>query len=121
MAVSTPTLGGNSLPVPNAYSEQTYTKGATSRMASGALVRDLVQSGRKVRITLGWEMLTDAQRAAVHTGLGSVLDGSSATLLSPTGTSYTVVLADNGMPDWQAVTLRGTEWRWNGQIVLEEV
>lgn len=121
MAVSTPTLGGNSMPVPDTYSEPTFAKGATARMANGALVRDLVQSGRKARFVFGWKMLTDAERAAVHTALGAVIDGTSATLLAPTGTSYTVVLGENGTPEWEAVTLRGSEFRWNGQMTLEEV
>lgn len=121
MAISTPTLGGVTLPVPSKYDEENFTKGTVKRMANGALVRDLVQSGAKNRFMLDFDMLTDAQRTSVRSGVATVRDGSSVTFLAPTGTSYTVVLAEGGEPEWEAVPLRGTELRWRGAIKLEEV
>ena len=121
MAITTPTLGGVTLPVPSEYGESNFTKGTVQRMANGALVRDLVQSGAKNRFALTFDMLTDVQKSAVRSGVATVRDGSSVTFLAPTGTSYTVVLADGGEPEWEAVSLRGTELRWRGTIELEEV
>lgn len=122
MAVTTPTLGGVTLPVPSApMTVRTFVRGGVQRMASGALVRDVISSTRKHEFTLHWNNITDAQLTMVHNALATVIDGTSRTFLAPTGTSYTVVLSDGGEPEWEAITVRGSDFRWSGSLRLEEV
>ena len=119
-----PSLGAQSLPHPGlgGYEEEVFVKGATRRMASGALVRDLVSNTTKRRFTLHWPALTTAQRADVLAAYALVRNGSSATFTAPDAATYTVVLAENGFPRFAvSATKGGTALVWDGSLSLEEV
>lgn len=92
MPVSTPSLGGTSLPQVGAhdsYMEFAGYRGADLEMASGALGTDLVSTSVKRRFELAWLGLTEAQVSTVLTAFATVRD-SSASFTSPLGGSYTV-------------------------------
>jgi hypothetical protein len=118
------TLGGTTLPdiQQEGYTEEVFFKESVRRMASGALVRDQVSASAKRRFTLTWAHITSTQLNTVMTALGHVDDGASATYVSPQGTSYTVVLAEDGVPTWNVRTIKaGSEYRYTGTMKLEEV
>ena len=92
MPVSTPSLGGTSLPQVGAhdsYMEFAGYRGADLEMASGALATDLVSTSVKRRFELAWLGLTETQVNTVLTAFATVRD-SSASFTSPLGGSYTV-------------------------------
>lgn len=123
-AAVTPTLNSQALPdtKQDGYKEEIFLKGSVRRMASGALVRDLVSTSVKLRFTLEWVGLTVGQRNNVETALGYVKDGTSRTFLSPRNQTYTVVLAEGGEPTWEVRTANnGTAFRYSGTMILEEV
>lgn len=122
-----PTLNSGNLPYPDnkgGYEEEVFYKGSVRRMASGALVRDIVTSSnhQKLRFTLTWTNRTISERSLVDTALGYLYDGTARTFLSPRNQSYTVVLAEGGEPAWQmtGVANNGTAL-YTGTLVLEEV
>lgn len=124
-AATQPTLNAQALPYPkmdDGYTETIFLKGSVRRMASGALVRDLVTTSAKLRFTLTWTALTITERNNVETALGYVKDGTSRTFLSPRNQSYTVVLAEGGEPEWAVRPVAGgTAFRYSGTLILEEV
>ena len=92
MAITTPALGGTTLPQVGArdsYMEFPGYRGADLEMASGALATDLVSTGVKRRFELAWLGLTETQVNTVLTAFATVRD-SSASFTSPLGGSYTV-------------------------------
>ena len=92
MAITTPVLGGTSLPQVGAhdsYNEYPGYRGADLEMASGALATDLISTSVKRRFELAWLGLTEAQVSTVLTAFATVRD-SSASFTSPLGGSYTV-------------------------------
>ena len=105
-AANAPTLNSVTMPYPAEYTEEQFYKGAVRRMANGSLVRDLVTNTRKLRFTLTWNMLTATDRNTVTTALSNVETGSSQTYLSPRNLSYTVVLAEDGEPEWTVTPVK---------------
>ena len=92
MAITTPVLGGTTLPQVGArdsYMEFAGYRGSDLEMASGALATDLVSTSVKRRFELAWLGLTEAQVTTVLTAFATVRD-SSASFTSPLGGSYTV-------------------------------
>lgn len=92
MAITTPALGGTTLPqvyVKGGFMEYPGYRGADLEMASGALATDLISTSVKRRFELYWVGLTEAQVSTVLTAFATV-DDSSASFTSPLGGSYTV-------------------------------
>ncbi|HQV45528.1 MAG TPA: hypothetical protein PK478_05170 [Nitrospira sp.] len=92
MAITTPALGGTTLPqvyYRDSYLEFPGYRGADVEMASGALSTDLVSTSIKRRFELAWVAMTEAQVATILTAFATVRDGS-ASFTSPLGGSYTV-------------------------------
>lgn len=119
-----PVLHTTTLPMPSTegQTEEVYYKGSVERMANGALVRDLVTSTAKRRFTLEWSALTTAEHNTVMTALATVADGTSRSFTSIRNVSYTVVLAEDGEPEWEIIGAKGnSEFRYAGRLVLEEV
>jgi hypothetical protein len=119
-----PSVGGQALPHPSVggYDEEVFAKGATRRMASGALVRDLTVNATKLRFTLRWPALTATERGHVLAAYALLRDGTSRTFVAPSGTSYTVVLAENGDPRFGVVATKGgSALLYSGSLSLEEV
>lgn len=123
MAAIAPVLNGTTLPHPrrSGYKEEVFYKGTVRRMASGALVRELMTSSRKVRFTLEWSGLTVTQRNNVETALVDLQDGTSRSFTSPRNISYTVVLAEDGEPKWDVFLDGAGTFYFSGSMTLEEV
>lgn len=119
-----PVLHTTTLPMPSSegQTEEVFYKGRVERMANGNLVRDNVSNSPKLRFTLDWVALTAAERNTVMTALATVADGSSRSYTSIRNLTYTVVLAEDGEPEWEIVPVRAnSEFRYSGRLVLEEV
>lgn len=92
MAITTPVLGGTTLPQVarnDGYSETLELRGADTIMASGALHTDLVQSSGKRRFSLSWKAMTEAQVTTIETAWATVKN-ASVSFTSPRGGSFTV-------------------------------
>lgn len=91
MAVTTPALGGTTLPQVawNGYDETPGYRGADTIMASGAMVTDLISTSLKRSFELRWVGLSEAQVTTVLTAFATV-DSGSASFTSPVGGSHTV-------------------------------
>lgn len=123
-AATQPTLNGANIPYPknDGYTEKSFLKGSSRRMANGSIVRDLVTTSVKLRFTLRYEYLTVTERGQVETALGYLKDGTSRTFLSPRNISYTVVLAEDGEPEWEVRPVQGgSAFRYSGTLIMEEV
>lgn len=124
-AATQPTLNGANIPYPKAeggYIEETFLKGGVRRMADGSLVRDLVTTSVKLRFTFNYSFLTVTERGQVETALGYLKDGTSRTFVSPRNISYTVVLAEDGEPEWEVRPVQGgSAFRYSGTLIMEEV
>lgn len=119
-----PVLHTTTLPMPASEGqvEKTFYKGRVERMANGNLVRDNVSNSPKLRFTIAWEMLTATERNTVMTALATVADGTSRSYTSIRNLTYTVVLAEDGEPEWEIVPVKAnSEFRYSGALVLEEV
>lgn len=111
-----------SLPQPaqEEYTEELFQRGSARRMASGVLVREVTSSTLFRRFSLSWKYLTATQVGVVNSAVADIDDGSTATFTNPQGTSYTVVLAENGFPTWTVRTVAGGAFRYSGTLVLEQ-
>lgn len=92
MAITTPTLGGTTLPQvarADGYTERLELRGADVIMASGALATDLVAANAKRRFELRWKAMTEAQVTTIETAWATVKT-ASVTFVSPRGATYTV-------------------------------
>lgn len=118
-----PVINGQTLQYVSDYDEEIFYKASVRRMASGALVRDVVTSANhlKLRFTLTWQNITITERNNVQTALGYLYDGTARAYTSPRNQSYTVVLAENGEPKWEVTRAAGDVLRYSGALVLEEV
>jgi len=109
-------------PMQNGYTVEIWTRGKAHRMASGALVRERTSATMLRRFTIEWVYLTSAQRGVVDNAVTDMLDGSTATFYPPDGSSYTVVLAEDELPEWKIAKVKGnTEFRYSGKLKLEQV
>ena len=116
MAITTPALGGTTLPqvyVKGGFMEYPGYRGADLEMASGALATDLISTSVKRRFELYWVGLTEAQVSTVLTAFATV-DDSSASFTSPTGGSYTVTR------DYGALELE-VQWYRGGGVARADV
>ena len=111
MAITTPVLGGTTLPQVEAdgYEETPELRGATTEMLSGALATDLVSATVKRRFALSWRMLSEAQISSVVAAWAAMVTAGSASFTSPNGGSYTVTHDDQlKLPiTWQRITASG--------------
>ena len=91
MAISTPVLGGVTLPdvAPDGFTEGYGYRGSDREMLSGAIVTDLVTASAKRTFELSWHSLTEAQVATIKSAFATVDDGS-ASLVTPLGATVTV-------------------------------
>lgn len=117
--MTTPILGGTTLPEPNEYEEVEEYRGAGRLMASGAVVYDLLSATAKHVYTLTWDALTGAEKATVKTAFATVktssaafttLEGASVTVTRDPGEddiTFTAVPAANGTRWKASMKLRG--------------
>jgi hypothetical protein len=99
MAITTPALGGTTLPQvgsSDSYTETLQLRGSDVIMASGALKTDLVTTTAKRRFELRWKGLTEAQVSTVETAWATVKTATAA-FTSPRGGSFTVTHDDGAM------------------------
>ena len=80
MAITTPVLGGTTLPQVEhgGYDEELQLHGSDVVMASGTMATDLVATGGKMRFELRWKGLTEAQVTTVKTAWATVYTASVA-------------------------------------------
>ena len=121
MAVSAPTLGGQSLQLPHRYKQYAGYRGGTTIMADGSLTTDLVSTSEKLRWELGWDWLTSAQVATLKTAVDAV-KASSGTFVDVDGTSYTVTLDDGFLEiELEMKKIAGNNQRFATSIKLRQV
>jgi len=121
MAVSAPTLGGQSLQTPNKYRQYAGYRGGTSIMADGSMTTDLVSTTEKLRWELGWDWLTAAQVTTLRTAVG-VVKNASGTYVDLDGTSYTVTLDDSFLEvEIEMKKVAGNNQRFAATIKLRQV
>ena len=121
MAVSAPTLAGQSLQVPNRYKKLPGYRGGTSIMADGSMTTDLVSTSVKLRWELGWDWLTAAQVTTLLTAVG-VVKNASGTFVDVDGTSYTVTLDDGFLElEVEMKKIAGNNQRFATSIRLRQV
>lgn len=119
-----PVVNGQTLPYAqqDRYTEEVFYKGTVKRMASGALVRELMTASRKLRFKLEWVALSATQKGYIDTALGYLEDGTSRSFTSPRNQNYTVVLAEGGEPEWKIrANLATGAFLYSGTLILEEV
>lgn len=107
-------------PKKDGYIEELWQRGTTRRMASGVLVREVTNSTLFRRFEIEWVALNPTQWGVVNSAVADMDDGSSATFTSPQGTSYTVVLAEGGMPQWRVNTAANGTFIYSGTLKLEQ-
>jgi hypothetical protein len=121
MAVSAPTLGGQSLQTPTKYRQYAGYRGGTSIMADGSMTTDLVSTSEKLRWELGWDWLTAAQVTTLRTAVG-VVKNASGTYVDLDGTSYTVTLDENFLElEVEMKKVAGNNQRFATSIKLRQV
>lgn len=96
MAITTPVLGGTTLPQVTAdgYDEMPELRGAADEMANGALATDLVSATVKRRFELRWKMLTETEITTVTGAWSAMVIAGSANFTAPGGGTYTVTHDD---------------------------
>ena len=124
MAVSVPTLGGQTIftgVYPNRYKQYSGYRGGTTIMADGSMTTDLVNASAKLRWELGWDWLTSAQVATLKTAVDAV-KASSGTFVDVDGTSYTVTLDDGFLEiELEMKKIAGNNQRFATSIKLRQV
>ena len=121
MAVSAPTLAGQSLQVPNRYKKLPGYRGGTSIMADGSMTTDLVSTSAKLRWEMGWDWLTSAQVTTLLTAVDAIKN-TSGTLVDLDGTSYTVTLDDGFLElEIEMKKIAGNNQRFMTTIKLRQV
>lgn len=118
--MTTPVLGGYSLPDPSEYEETEEYRGGGRLMASGAVVYDLLSTIAKHAYMLTWDTLTSSQKTTVKAAFATVKN-SSAAFTTLEGTSVTVTRdPEQDNITFKAVaTASGT--RWGTSMRLREV
>lgn len=118
--MTTPVLGGVTLPEPSEYRAKVGYRGAGRVMADGSVAYDLISTTAKSEWTLTWPALTTAQRATVASAFDTVKN-SSAAFTSLEGTSTNVTrLPEQDTIEFEAVQTRNGP-RWRCTLVLREV
>ena len=124
MAVSVPTLGGQTIftgVYPNRYKQYAGYRGGTTIMADGSMTTDLVKTSAKLRWEMGWDWLTSAQVATLKTAV-DVVKASSGTFVDVDGTSYTVTLDDGFLEiELEMKKIAGNNQRFATSIKLRQV
>lgn len=116
---TTPTLAGNSLPVPK---EQEYVKlyrGGTLDMADGSIVHDLVDTTVRHRFRLRWEYLTQTEKNNIATAYEAIKN-TTGTYLSVENVSYTVTRPEGGEMDVTVEVVAGGELSFHVSLELIE-
>ena len=124
MAISVPTLAGQTIftnTYPNRYRQIAGYRGATSIMADGSMVTDLVSTSVKLRWEIGWDWLTAAQVTTLKTAFDSI-KAASGTFVDVDGTSYAVTLDDNALElEIEMKKIAGNTQRFATSIKLRQV
>lgn len=125
MAAGTLTINGtpHNLPQPmqNGYSVDDGARGAAHRMASGAWVWEVTATGLFRAFTIEWTGLTAAQRNTVDGAVGALLQYGAGSWECYTGSTYTVVLGDGGLPRWRVRKVKqNSEYSFAGSLTLEQ-
>jgi hypothetical protein len=105
---------------PDGYQEELFQRGTAHRMASGALVREATSTTVFRRFTLDWQNITSTQWGVVNSAVADMDDGSTASFTNPQGSTYTVVLGEEGFPTWTVTAAAGGVFRYSGTLVLEQ-
>lgn len=118
--MTTPALGGTSLPEPSEYEETESYRGGGRLMASGAVVFDLLSTTAKHSYVLTWDALTASQKSTIKTAFATVKN-SSAAFTTIEGASVTVT-RDPEQADitFKAIAAAGGT-RWSTTMKLREV
>lgn len=118
--MTTPILGGVTLPEPSEYRAKVGYRGAGRVMADGSVAYDLYSTSAKTEWTLTWPALTTAQRATVASAYDTIKN-SSAAFTSLEGTVTTVTrLPEQDTLEFEAIQTRNGP-RWRCTMVLREV
>jgi len=111
MAITTPVLGGTTLPQVGAdgYDERPLLRGVQTTMANGALATDLTSSTVKRKFELRWKLLSEAEASTVVSAWSAMVVAGSAAFTSPLGGTYTVTHDDQLelTTIWQKLTRTG--------------
>ena len=121
MAVTTPILGGTTLPQCSEYDEEFDYRGVTTEMADGSELIDLVSATGKHVFSLGWQNITATQKGTVETGFATIKTAYTASnFTSPNGSVYTVTRG-SGL-SWSAAHSAGNlVYSTRSPLVLREV
>lgn len=121
MAVSTPTLGGYTLPVPSGYEEVGGYRGGSVQLASGGIHFDVVDSTYKRTWLLTWRGLTAAQKSTILAAYAAIKTGAVA-FAGPDGAAANVTRSP-GQTDlvWAAKATPAGTWLWETTMELREV
>lgn len=99
MSVATqPTLGGVTLPFPEAQSYTRMFRGGQLQMADGSIVIDLVDTTVRYRFSLKWSLLTSTEKGTIQTQWDAIKN-TTATYVSIENTSHTVTQPDGATLD----------------------
>ena len=121
MAISAPTLGGQSLQAPQKYKQYAGYRGGTSIMADGSMTTDLVSTSAKLRWEIGWDWLTSAQVTTLKTAVDAIKN-TSGMFVDVDGTSYTVTLDDGFLDvEIEMKKVAGNNQRFSTTIKLRQV
>lgn len=96
-------LAGTQLPSPQAQDVEYGYFGQGRKMASGAVVWDLVSASQKAKFSLKWVLMTSTQLTTIKTAYAAI-DDSSGSYYDHSGQSWTVQ-RDPDTP-WLKVTPR---------------
>lgn len=90
---TTPSLGGQALPMPKSQDYERLFRGGTLTMADGSIVHDLVDTTVRYKFKLSWVLLTATQKGTIQTQWDAIKD-TTATYISIENTSHTVTQPD---------------------------
>lgn len=96
MATATqPSLGGNSLPMPDSQTYEILYRGGTQEMADGSIVHDLVDGTGRYLFHLTWLLLNATELSTLKTAFASIKN-ATATYVSIENSSHTVTRVNDG-------------------------
>lgn len=116
----TTVLNSYTLADPSEFTVVAGYRGASFRMANGAVKFDTVVAGAKREFLLSWQNISDADKEEIITAYLTAT-GSGVSFTDPEGDSWTVTMADDMAPiEWRA-TKAAAGLRYSGSIRLREV
>lgn len=108
-------------PMQNGYNVQDNARGTAHKMASGAYVWEGTSTSLFRTFVIEWSQLTAAQVTVIENACIALITTGTGTWACPSGTTYTVILAGDGLPRWRVRKIKkGTELRYSGSLTLEQ-